>query len=101
MQKRRTAVMIVQAKTGYVNAARKIIGKAIREGLNIKKWYQEPYMVHYMGDKEMRSYDSPDGRYFLEVTDEELEKVLEILNKLAERDGWTKGAPVDVYHDDY
>lgn len=96
--KRRTACIIIQAKRGYVRKARGLVARAITQAIGRQKHGTEPYILTYCSDAEMRTEDTEDPRYLVEVTDEECEAIVAACDKLAASEGWPH-APIDVYHD--
>lgn len=93
---RRLAVILVTASTGHVNAARGLIGRAIRKALGVERWGDAPHFVRYYG----ASADPQGGgrRYVLDVTDEEFEAVTTAIWEMANEEGWNR-PPIDAYHD--
>jgi hypothetical protein len=96
---RRTAVFILQARKGWKNEARSIFGRVVRSALGVKRWYTAPYHVDYLSEAAAQSYDLSDAMYSIQLTDRELQCLLEKLNAAFRAAGWSKGIPFDVYHD--
>lgn len=96
---RRGGVIILAAPVGHVRAARGLVGRAIRDALKVRKWYQAPHYVDYVTDAEALAEDmGGDPRYYLDVTDVEWALVLAVIHRMASADGWSC-APIDAYYD--
>lgn len=99
MSDRRTACILLTVGSGDVNAARRLVGGAIRKVLKVRRWLDAPHNVCYQGVAELREYGKDDtARYLLDLTDDECALLCDEITKQAENEGWS-GAPIDVYHD--
>ena len=101
---RRNAVIMVCTFKGEINAARKLVGNAIRKVLGRKATTGiAPWTCYYTSKKGVLNdgYDldnDPDPRFDLDVTDEEMAAISDTLAEMAKAVGWDR-APVDIYHD--
>lgn len=91
-QRRQACILLVAAR-GDLNAARGLVGRAIRSELKVRRWHAAPHFVHYEPAGEGGA-----ARYLLSATDAEVERVSQAVLAAAPGEGWD-GAPIDVYHD--
>ncbi len=98
---RRPAVIYITAPGGHQRAARSLVVRALREALG--DYRKSPYDGVYTS-KAQACHDAGsdecygEGRYDLDMTDEEVAVFWAIAQRLAEEGGWNH-APCDIYHD--
>lgn len=92
---RRAACILITAATGDSRCARGIISRAARSTLKIKRLAEAPHSLTYHSRAECEG--TPE-RYILNVTDNELQRVLDAALPMFIDAGFDC-APIDVYHD--
>ena len=88
--------IMIEARVGSVRAARGLVGRAIRQALNVKRWNDET-ASHYV-DYTPANYDGPDSepRYVIEMTNATADRLSEVLETMSRAEGWT-GSPASFY----
>ena len=86
--------ILIVAATGSANAARGLVGRAIKKALKVKKWNEGKHEVSYLP----ANYDYPgfEARFLLKATSEEMENLSALLVQMAEEEGWTS-IPAEIY----
>jgi hypothetical protein len=84
------------AAPGDRNAARGLIGRALRKALGIRKWNQPPQYVGYA----RAGLDAPDApaHYSMSLTPAEFNAVMDTLAEMKTEEGWDF-SPFEVYAD--
>jgi hypothetical protein len=97
---RRSGAIMLTAAPGHVRAARGIIGRAIRKALGVKRWYEDPWVVHYDSAAHLYEHTGErlEPRFNFWATDEEMKRVEEEIDRSLLREGW-RGQPYEIYHD--
>lgn len=93
--------MMIAAGKGDVQAARGLIGRAIKQTLKVRKWGESPHFVWYESGSALARDTGGNldtGQYRLEVTREEFARLMAALETMARAEGWSN-TPVDAYHD--
>ena len=91
-QSTRLACIIIEAVKGDRRAARGLIGRALKK-------VKVPYTrANYISESEMRICGTQDGRYTVEMTNEQAALFQKVAHEMALAEGW-KSAPMDFYHD--
>jgi hypothetical protein len=93
---RHEAAMLICAPTGQNNAARALVGRAIRKALGVKRWNEGIHFVDYL--PAGYGYPDADARFMVNVTDAEMTRLMTTLTAMAEAEGWDR-PPCDAYHD--
>ena len=96
MTERREAALHIEAYKGDQRAARGLVGRAIKQALDVRKWGVAPYHVHYSPVSRYDDGTVADGRYYIELTESEQARVWDRLKVLADEEGW-HGVPASFY----
>ena len=96
MTRRRTACIILTAKTGDVRSAKAVFNRVARQVLG-DKYQGDPWGCGYWRPADM---DDPKAspRWMLEVNDVEYAALVSAFGPAYAAAGWT-GVPLDCYHD--
>ena len=101
---RRYGIILLEARPGWLRAARGLVGRALRQSLGIKSWHSDPHFVTYWKEGALDEDGGGTGgmastaRFTGDFTDAEFDAFLTLVFAMAKAEGWDS-APVDCYHD--